>query len=163
MYTKETSRERNTSRDVFIVHGKDEELKQSAARFIEKLGYTSVILHEQSNEGKTILEKFESHTDVAFALILITPDDIGSAKTDYDKDPANIKMRARQNVVFEFGYFVGKLTRKRVCALVRDEVEIPSDINGLLYIPYDQTGSWRFLLAREMKQAGLEVDLNKAY
>jgi predicted nucleotide-binding protein len=143
--------------DVFIVHGHDEEAKQSVARFIERLGINAVILHEKPNVGRTIIQKFEDYSNVGFAVILLTPDDIGFPK---DK-PQEKKPRARQNVVFELGFFVGKLGRERVCALYKGNVEIPSDFEGVLYIPMGSDGGWRLELAREFKAAGIEVDLNK--
>jgi predicted nucleotide-binding protein len=142
---------------VFIVHGHDEPLKQSTARFLEKLGLKAVILHEQPDKGRTIIEKFEEHSSVMFAVILLTPDDVGGLASD----PVKQFPRARQNVIFELGYFVGKLGRERVCAL-NQGVEQPSDLHGVLYIPVDEKGIWRFSLARELKAAGLNVDLNKA-
>ncbi|MDQ3907196.1 MAG: nucleotide-binding protein [Acidobacteriota bacterium] len=146
------------NKNIFLVHGHDEGAKQSIARFIERLGLYPIILHEQPNMGRTIIEKFEHHSDVGYAVIVLTPDDIGAARSE----PDNIKSRARQNVIFELGYFIGKLGRGRVCALYKEEVEIPSDFMGVLYIPLDKNGAWQFSLAREMKQCGLEVDLNKA-
>jgi predicted nucleotide-binding protein len=144
--------------DIFIVHGHDEAAKESVSRFIEKLGFRTTILHEQPNAGRTIIEKFEEHSNVAFAVILLTPDDIGAA---YDR-AAEGKPRARQNVILELGYFIAKLGRQRVCALYKEEVELPSDIYGLLYIPLDAAGAWRLSLAREMKHAGFPLDMNKA-
>jgi hypothetical protein len=143
---------------IFIVHGHDDHLKQSAARFLEKLGMKPVILHEQADKGRTIIEKFEDHaSDVTFAVVLLTPDDIGGLKSE----PNNLSPRARQNVIFEMGYFVGKLGRGKVCALYQG-VEEPSDLRGVLYIPVDENGAWQYILAREIKASGLDVDLNKA-
>ena len=148
------------SNEVFVVHGHDELAKQTVARFIEKLGLKAIILHEQPNQGKTIIEKFESFSGVGFAVILLTPDDVGTTKAAHTqgKGPND---RARQNVIFEHGFFVGKLGRGHVCALVKGDVEIPSDLHGVVYIPLDEPGAWRYSLAREMKASGLPVDLNK--
>jgi predicted nucleotide-binding protein len=142
---------------VFLVHGHDEESKETAARFVERLGLIAVILNEQTSAGRTIIEKFERHSEVSFALVLLTPDDVGATKGQLDRS----KSRARQNVIFELGYFLGKLGRERVCALYKGEIEIPSDYNAVIYIPMDSGGAWRLHLAREMKAAGLNVDLNK--
>jgi len=142
---------------VFLVHGHDEEAKETAARFIEKLGLVAIILGEQTSAGRTIIEKFEKHSEVSFALVLLTPDDVCAVKGELDRS----KPRARQNVIFELGYFLGKLGRERVCALYKGEVEIPSDYNAVIYIPMDVGGAWRLHLAREMKAAGLTVDLNR--
>lgn len=143
---------------VFIVHGHNTSAKESVARFVEKLGLQPIILHEQPNRGNTIIEKFELHAGVSFAIVLVTGDDeareIGSSK--------ELRKRARQNVVFEFGFFVGKLGRMHVCALLDDGIDVPSDYQGVVYIPLDSAGNWKFLLVRELKAAGLDVDANRA-
>jgi predicted nucleotide-binding protein len=143
---------------VFVVHGHDNEVRESVARFIEKLGLQAVILHEQPNEGLTIIEKLESHSDVRYAVILLTPDDEG--REAGSKEP--LKARARQNVVLEFGYFIGRLGRSRVCALHRGSIEIPSDYLGVVYVPLDDDGAWRLRLARELKATGFPIDMNRA-
>lgn len=150
-------RNSKTSNKVFIVHGRNNEVKETVARFIEKLGLTPIILHEQPNGGKTIIEKFEDYSDVGFAVILMTPDDKGylTGQDDY------IKERARQNVIFEHGYFIGKLGREKVVALVKGDLELPSDISGILYLGIDNGGAWKFGLAKEIKSAGYNIDLNK--
>jgi predicted nucleotide-binding protein len=145
---------------VFIVHGHghDHGVKDSVARFITKLGLEPVILHEQPNEGRTVIDKFEDHAEADFAIVLFTPDDIGYPA----KNPDEFKPRARQNVVLELGYFMGKLGRKRVALLqVGDDIEIPSDYAGVLYLPLDGAGAWKFLLAKEMIACGINIDLNK--
>ena len=144
------------SKNVFIIHGRDDGIKETAARFVSDLDYVPIILHELPSEGKTVIEKFEANADVCFVIALLTPDDMGglSGKKEF-------KPRARQNVIFEFGYFVGRLSRKRVCALTKGDIEIPSDYAGVVYIPMDSAGAWRMLLLREMKAAGLTVDANK--
>jgi predicted nucleotide-binding protein len=146
------------SRAVFVVHGHDKALKESVARLLEKLALKPVILHEQPNMGRTVIEKFEAHSVVGFAVVLLTPDDIGGMASAPDK----LNPRARQNVVLELGYFLGKLGRARVCAIYEGDVEIPSDIHGVLYIPYDAGGGWRLRLATEIKAAGIDVDLNQS-
>jgi predicted nucleotide-binding protein len=146
------------SRKIFLVHGHDEAVKQSVARFLEKLNLEVIILHEQPNKGRTVIEKFEQHSDVGFAVVLMTPDDIGGLASDLSKT----QTRARQNVILELGYFFGKLGRERVCAVHTGGVELPSDIHGILYIPFDAGGGWRLTLAKEIKAAGIDVDLNHA-
>ena len=146
------------SNNVFIVHGHDEQAKESSARFIEKLGLNAVILHEQANEGQTIIEKLEKHTDAAYAVVLFTPDDVGASSIS----PENLQPRARQNVLVELGYMAAKIGRSRVCVLRKGNVEIPSDFLGVLYIDIDAAGAWRLTLAKELKVAGLNVDLNEA-
>lgn len=142
---------------VFIVHGRDEELKEKVARFVEKLGLEAIILQEQANQGRTIIEKFEENSsEIGYAIVLYTPCDKGCLKEEND-----LKPRARQNVVFEHGYFIGKLGRERVCALVKDEIEIPSDLLGMVYISCSD--SWKLMLAAEMKKVGLPIDMNQLF
>ena len=148
----------NFGAEVFIVHGHDDEAKEMVARFVENFGIEATILHERANRGQTIPEKFEEHADEAgFAIILLTPDDAGASQDKVN----NLKPRARQNVVLELGYFWGRLGRKRLCVLYKEGVELPSDIHGILYVPMDSSNGWQLQLAREMKQAGLPVDLNR--
>lgn len=142
---------------VFVVHGHDDEAKESVARFIEKLGLSAIILHEQPASGRTVIEKFERYSDVAFAVVVLTPDDVGATLRKRE----DLRPRARQNVIFELGFFVGKLGRNKVCALFREDVEIPSDYNGVCYIPVDRNGAWRTQLASELRAAGLHIDLNR--
>ena len=142
---------------VFIVHGHDDLLKESVARLVEKIGLEAVILHEQANEGLTIIQKLEKQADVGYAIILYTPCDEGRKKGS-----ENSKPRARQNVVFEHGLFMGKLGARRVCALRKSEVEMPSDAQGILYIEVkDGSNEWKHEVAKELKNAGYDVDLNK--
>ena len=116
-----------------------------------------IVLQDQPDAGHTIFEKFEHHAKVEFAIALVTPDDLGGSQ----KTPQDAKPRARQNVLFELGYFLGKLGRRRVCMLYKEGVELPSDYLGVLYITMDYRGEWKRKLAREMQNAGLQVDLNK--
>ena len=138
---------------IFIVHGHDGELKQSVARIIEKQGIEAIILSEQANKGRTIIEKFEDYSDVGGAICLFTADDYGRAK----KDEAD-NTRARQNVVLETGYFMGKLGRDHVVLLADKGIEMPSDLSGVVYT---DTGSWQFALLKELASMGYKVDLNK--
>ena len=137
---------------VFIVHGRDNDAKEQIASFIKELGLKPIILHEQPNEGRTIIEKFEHHSSVEYAVVLLTPDDIGGLQSD----PDNRCPRARQNVIFEMGCFFGKLGRSRVCALISPGVEQPSDLGGIVYIPLDQKDEWKPLLKRELNAAGIK-------
>jgi hypothetical protein len=139
------------SEKIFLVHGRDDAAKETVARFIERLGFDVVILHEQPNSGKTIIEKLERNVeDVGFALVLLTPDDIGASHGEADKP----QPRARQNVIFELGLFVGILGRHRVCALHKGALELPSDYQGVLYIPMDEQGGWRTQIVKELEAAG---------
>jgi len=146
------------NKKVFIVHGHDNEAKNETARLTEKLGLETIILHEQPSMGNTIIEKIEQYTDVGFAIVLYTPCDIGYAKT---KTKTEARNRARQNVVFEHGYLMGKLGRSRVCALVKGDVETPGDISGIVYTVMDKAGAWCYELIDNMKAVGYELDKNK--
>ena len=140
---------------VFVIHGHDEAAKLAVVRFLERLELEPVILAEQPSEGKTIIEKFESHADVGYAIALLTPDDVGSRQGGDATQP-----RARQNVIFELGYFIGRLGRKRVCALTKGQPEIPSDYSGVAYIPMEPN-AWEMALIKELRAAGFDVDANK--
>ena len=146
--------------DIFVVHGRDNEAKETVARFVEKLGLQPIILHEQPNKGRTIIEKFEDHAEVQFAIVLITPDEIGKLAGE---DGQPFEEQARQNVIFEMGYFIGKIGRERVFPLKRGSVTVPSDYNGVVYTDMDSKGAWKLELVRELKAAGFEVDANKAF
>lgn len=143
------------NKNVFIVHGHDDGLKNEVARFITDMGYNPIILHEQPNRGKTIIEKIEAFSDVCYAIILYTPCDKGASKDSRDLLP-----RARQNVVFEHGFLVGKLGRERVCALVKEEVEKPGDVDGVVYITYDDRGAWKKDIAKEFNTLGMNFEIN---
>jgi predicted nucleotide-binding protein len=154
--TAEANKEGAPSNRVFIVHGHDELLKTKAARFLEKLGFEPIILHEQASKGKTIIEKIEEYTDVGFAVVLYTADDKGASNADAEK--GTLAARARQNVVFEHGYLIAKLGRNRVVPLVGDKVELPSNISGIVYV---SKSDWQLDIAKEMKAAGYTVDFNR--
>ena len=142
---------------VFIVHGHDNAAKEAVARFIEKIGLEAIILHEQASSGNTIIEKIEANSNVGFAIVLYTPCDVGASQEEKDQ----LKPRARQNVVFEHGYLIGKIGRKNVCHLFKSGVETPSDIEGLVYAPMDAGDGWKYKVAKEMKACGYDIDLNK--
>jgi len=141
----------NTSQ-VFIVHGHDEIAKLEMADFINSLGLEAIILHMQANSGLTIIEKIERYSNVGFGVILYTPCDVGAKAGSL-----NGKYRARQNVVFEHGYLIGKLGRSRVAAVVKNEVETPTDINGIVYIPMDDNGKWKKDLIKELIIVGYSI------
>ncbi len=142
------------NRKIFLVHGHADETKHAVAKFLRSLGLEVIILHEQANQGQTIVEKFEKYADVGFAVVLLTPDDFGGSV----EHPEKTQRRARQNVILELGIFIGKLGRKRVCPLYVEGVELPSDIHGVLYVSYDHGGAWRSKLMKELSAAGIEVD-----
>ena len=143
------------SRKVFIVHGHDDGARETVARFLERIGLEAIILHEQANQGRTVIEKVVAHGDVGFAVVLLTPDDEGCAKGGVQEP------RARQNVLLELGYFIGRLGREKVCALKRGILEIPSDFAGVVWEEMDSNGGWKTALARELAAAGHNIDWNK--
>ena len=145
-------------RKVFIVHGNDEEKKEAVAALLAKMELEPVILHEQPGHAMALIEKFEHYGDVVFAIIILTGDDYGYAKGK----PEESKPRPRQNVVFELGFLIGRFQGQHVCALHEEGLEMPSDYKGAVFIPYDAGGIWKLLVARAMKTANLNVDLNKA-
>lgn len=143
------------SRRVFIVHGHDDGARETVARFLERIGLEAIILHEQANQGRTVIEKVVAHGDVGFAVVLLTPDDEGCVKGGTPEP------RPRQNVLLELGYFIGRLGRDKVCALKRGELEIPSDFAGVVWEKMDDNDGWKRVLARELEAAGHAIDWNK--
>jgi len=143
---------------VFIVHGHDEATKEKVARVIEKLGLAPIILHEQISRSMTVVEKFERYaSQSSFAIAVFTPDDVGYRVPA----PEEKRSRARQNVVLELGYFFGKLGRSRVAVLCKGDLELPTDIGGLVYTRLDEAGAWRYTLVKELRDAGIPVDANR--
>lgn len=143
---------------VFIVHGHENEAKIEMARILEKLDFEAIILHEQPNAGRTIIEKITTYTDVAYAVVLYTECDLGR---DKNMPVSEERYRARQNVVFEHGYLIARLGREKVSAFVKGDVETPGDISGVVYTKMDSSGAWKQELVREMNASGLNVDFNK--
>lgn len=139
---------------IFVVHGHAAAVRHEVVRVLERsTGREVVVLHEQPNQGRTILEKFEHHAvDAAYSVVLLTGDDQGGLAADSPRP------RGRQNVVFELGFFFGKLGRQRVAVLVEPDVERPSDIDGLVYIPLDTAGTWKYTLVRELMSSGIPAD-----
>lgn len=147
----------NPSR-VFVVHGRDDGAREMVARLIEQLDLEAVILEEQPSGGRTVISKFkEEAVDIGFAVVLLTPDDEGRRRGGDNE----MKPRARQNVVLELGFFLASLGQERVCALLKGDVEIPSDIDGVIYLSMNETNSWKFDLVKELAAAGFNVDANK--
>ncbi len=145
------------SRQVFVVHGHDELAKNELEAFLSENGFEPIVLHRQADQGRTIIEKFEDHSDVGFVFVLLTPDEVAYLASEADKKPEERQTvtRARPNVIFEFGYFVGKLGRRRVCCLYTGGVELPSDVSGLLYKPYTNSIEDTFYeLLKELRAAG---------
>ncbi|MCA1011467.1 TIR domain-containing protein [Halobacillus halophilus] len=146
----------------FIVHGHDEQLKNELEIFLHRSNIKPVVLHREADQGLTILEKFEQHSEVDFAFVLLTPDDVGMHANELQKSDHERKYnyRARQNVIFELVYFIGRLGRQKVCALYKSDVQLPSDINGLIYKKVEHSvEDIGYPILREMKQAGLNPSL----
>lgn len=145
------------TKKIFIVHGHDDAMKQEVARVIERLGMEPIILHEQADKGKHILGKLQDNANVGFAIVLFSPDDKGYSVNDGE---GKIKSRARQNVVFELGMFIEKINTDRVVVLLKGDVEVLSDYEGILYKLFDEHGGWKNELVKELKAAGYKVDAN---
>lgn len=145
-----------TNKNIFIVHGHDEAMKNDVVRTVEKLKLQPIILNEKPNSGMTIIEKIEKYSDVGFAIILLSPCDKGCEVGQEN----NLKPRARQNVIAELGYFIGKLGRQRTFILKKSDVEEPSDFSGVVYEPYDSNGGWRMKLGQELSTVGYKIDMN---
>jgi len=143
------------SDEVFVVHGHVDAARLEVCALMTKAGLHPIVLHEQPNKGQTVIEKLEAHSNVGFAVVLLTPDDVGGAAGGVQQP------RARQNVIAELFYFIGKLGRSRVCALKAGDLEIPSDVGGVVYVPYDPHGGWKNVLLRELEAAGYKFDWGK--
>jgi len=157
---KSEAKSPSLSNKVFVVHGHDQGLKTDVERFLHKIGLTPVVLHREADRGATIIEKFEKHSDVGYAFILLTPDEISFTVEQLNIEDAQrkIEYRARPNVIFEFGYFIGKLGRSRVCCLHKGNVVVPSDLDGLIYKKInDSIDSQACSIIRELKAAGYQI------
>jgi predicted nucleotide-binding protein len=142
---------------VFIVHGHDNLAKTEVENLLRQLDVEPIILHKQANSGNTIIEKINEYTNVGFGIVLYTPCDVGSTKGNKNE----LKFRARQNVVFEHGFLIGKIGRENVCALKKEEVETPGDISGVVYVTMDPHEGWKLSLVKELESAGYNIDRNK--
>lgn len=139
------------SNKIFIIHGHDELMKSSVQLLLTRAGLNDIVLHEQPDRGRTIIDKLiEETNDACYAIALLSPDDVGE----------NGK-RARQNVILEIGYFLGKLGKERVRLLVKENIEIPSDLHGIIYEPFDTAGNWRMKLLKEMQAVGIALDIDE--
>ncbi len=148
--TELRAKDKSSASDIFLIHGHDEQFKAQVAKFLKSINFNPIILHEKPNEGRTIVEKFEAHSRVTYAIALLSEDDKCVSKDQ-------ISYRARQNVILEMGYFWGMVGRKNIVALVKGKVERPSDYDGVLYIPFDDSMKWTHDLIREMNAAGFSV------
>jgi predicted nucleotide-binding protein with TIR-like domain len=140
---------------VFVVHGHDRSARNAIEAFLMRLGLEPILLERQPNQGRTVAEKLDVNADVAFAVIVMSPDDVGGLKGKEQSE------RARQNVVLEHGYFSAKLGRDRIAVLRTGDLEEPSDTAGIVYIRMDDAEGWMLKLGRELRAAGLRVDLNR--
>jgi predicted nucleotide-binding protein/predicted Rossmann-fold nucleotide-binding protein len=149
------------SRRIFIVHGHDNSLKNECTRLLERLEFQPVILHERPDLGRTIFAKLNAEmSDIGYAFVLFSPDDVGSTVASKD----NLVLRARQNVIFEHGLFVGHLGPSRVCAILKGSVEMPSDLHGVLYKHVPEDGlidNIALEIVKELRAAGYYVDANR--
>jgi len=145
------------SNKVFVVHGKDEISKTNLEVFLHEIGLEPVVLHRQADEGMTIIEKFEKHSDVGYAFILLTPDEVAylASEDTLSDDDRNKEYRARPNVIFEFGYFIGKLGRSRVCCLHTGHTTLPSDVSGIVYKRFEKSvEEIAYSIIKDLKASG---------
>ena len=139
-------------KSIFIIHGHDDWMKREVQLFLNRANLDDVVLHECPDKGRTIIDKLiEEGAGASYVVALLSPDDI---TTDG-------KFRARQNVILEIGYFLGRIGKEKVRLLIKGDLEIPSDLQGILYERFDTAGSWRINLLKEMKAVGIEVDIEE--
>jgi len=185
------------SNNVFIVHGRDHKPMREIKAMLSEFGLNPIVLHEQPSGSRTIVEKLEKYSDVGYAFVILTPDDMGAlqkniygvsmeellAETDsipltltdtineiyeIENKMTRLKLldlfskfftsRPRQNVVLEFGYFIGKLGRDKVCCLYKGDIDLPSDMLGINYIPFKESVSEaRHKIIKELKAVGYQI------
>jgi predicted nucleotide-binding protein len=141
---------------VFVAHGHDEGAKTIVVRVLEQLGVRPIVLQDEAGAGRPILQRIDEYSNVEFAVVILTPDDVGGPAHRSRKQP--LQPRARQNVIFEWGFFSGRLERHRVVALKKGGVEIPSDYGGVVYIDLS-AADWKLQLAKELEKGGIALDL----
>lgn len=140
-------------RRVFVVHGHNHYLRDTLADILRKLKFDPVVLQDEASRSLTIIEKLERDTDkVGFAIILYTPDDLGRQLGGVERP------RGRQNVVFEHGLLIALLGRERTCALIHGDVEVPSDIHGMIHETIGDLKGEAIKIAKVLKDAGYVVD-----
>jgi predicted nucleotide-binding protein len=138
---------------VFVVHGRDEAARGQVVEFLRHLGLEAIVLHEQPNMGRHLLTKFIDEAElVAFAVVLMTADDVGGTSGD------SVRPRARQNVILELGYFLSHLGQARVCALISPGLETPSDFDGVVYIEMSENDRWKDELRPELIAGRIPVE-----
>jgi predicted nucleotide-binding protein len=139
---------------VLVVYGRNDAAREKVARFLAKLGLEPILLDEEVAEGRTLIEKLDGQIRPEFAVVLVTGDDVGALASA----SSALRPRARQNVILELGFCLGRFGRARVSALYEDGVELPSDFCGVEYTAFDANGGWKLKLARELHHAGLRFD-----
>lgn len=170
-------RDSGLNRRVFIVHGKNGVIRKELCGYLTKIQIEPIVLEDQLMVGTTVLDQFEHYAGLcSFAIILVTGDDFGGQYqselftlsdmgSNHEDETTNmisvskVEIRARQNVILEFGYFWGLFGLDRVRVLYQEEVITPSDLHGLLSIKLDRDGIWKYKLARELDQKGIKVDM----
>ena len=155
---KEVPMAQSKERKVLIIPGREEEKKGKVAGFLKELDLEPFFPDGAASRGMSLPEKYKSYEDAAFAIILLTGDDMGYPQ----EEPEEPKPRPAQNVIFEVGFLMGRLDPNRVCALYEEGLDLPSEFKGSILIPYDEGGFWKLMVARALKMAQVEVDLNKA-
>ena len=146
------------SNKIFLVHGSDNEMKSDVSKLLKTLDLDPIILHENSDMRKNIIEKINDNSHVSFAVVLISFDDLAYSK---EKTPDDAKYRANQNVIFELGYFLGRLGNQNVSVIYRkkNDFEIPIEYTGVRWIEYKM--GWYYELIKDLKACNFKVDVNK--
>jgi predicted nucleotide-binding protein len=145
-----------SSNKVFVVYGHDIDAREQLELILRRFSLEPIILQNIPSQGATIIEKLEQNIDVKYACVLLTPDDVGHKKDC----PTEIRDRARQNVVLELGIFLAKLGREKVAILHKGDIELPSDISGLLYIPFrERVEEQKTMIAAELQRSGFEISI----
>lgn len=153
--SKITGKSNENSKKIFIVHGHNETLKEKVSNWLYSLGLEPIILHKKATGGtKSIIDKIEKYSEVRCAIVLLTADDRGKGKNE-----KTYRDRARQNVIFEAGYFIGKLSAENVILLYEKEVEMPGDLGGCVYILADENEGWKEKLRLEFNE--MKLNYNK--
>jgi predicted nucleotide-binding protein len=147
----QTNTQTSDQTKVLVVHGRDHIAKNSVVKYLENLGISAIIVHEQIRGEKTIIDKVEENLNIGFAIVLYTP-------TSLEQKP-----RAHQNIAFEHGYLIAKLGRRKVSALVKGNTEVPNHTNGVIYIPMDILNTWQIAINRELIRAGYNIETNLAH
>jgi predicted nucleotide-binding protein len=151
--------EKLDNRKVLIISGQEKEKKFALVDFLKQLGLKPVLPQEEPGPEKNLIDKFEKYSDVAFAILLLTGDDYGYPKGK----PEEARPRPKQNVIFELGFLIGRLKQNNIfCALYEEGLDLPPVYQGNFFIPYDSEGLWKLFIARAMKMANVDVDMNKA-